>query len=156
MSGFPNRPARIVFGPQMKNKRPPVIAETDLNANQMNLDFWQVAGAGRVVAMAVILFDGVTPAIISQALAFDPRQELEDIAFVKNATGDYTFTFASTYKDEQGNDVSFAPRFSMAQFQGGTPGDKATPFDPSGQDVLVRVRNAAEALIDGTFMLQVW
>lgn len=156
MGGFPARPARSKFGPTMKNKRRPTIAETDLSADQVNLSFWQAAGSGRTLPLATILFDGAIPIIVSQALAFDPKQELGLIDVVKNGTGDYTFTFASSYKDENGVDTPFAPQFSMTMLQGGNPGDKATPFDPSGQDVLVRVRDAAEVLIDGTFLLQVW
>ncbi len=156
MSGFPDRPPRIKFGPNMQNRRDPKIAETDLSANQMNLTFWQAAGASRTVPMATILFDGVTPAIIAQALAFDPKQELGAIGFAKNGTGDYTFTFASTYPNEAGVATPFSPRFAMAMLQGGTPGDKATPLSPSGQNVTVRVRDSAETLIDGTFLVQVW
>ena len=77
--GFPDRPPRAAFGPQMKNKRAPVIAETDFSANQANLSFWQAAGAGRTVAMATILYDGVADSILSQALAFDPQQELDPL-----------------------------------------------------------------------------
>ncbi len=154
--GFPERPPRVAFGPEMKNKRPPQIPETDLSADQVNLDFWQISGAGRTLPMAVFLYDGATPNLIFQAMAFDPNQELADLTIVKNGTGDYTFTFEATYKNEKGQDIAFVPRMSMAMFQGGTAGDKATPFPPFGQDILVRVRNAAEALIDGTFMLAVW
>lgn len=155
--GFPDRPPRIGFGPQMRNKRPPINSETDLTADQMNLDFWQIAGAGRTLPMTMILFDGGgTPAVIFQAAAYDPNQELPLIAFVKNGTGDYTFTFDATYDDEKGQPISFVPRMSIAAAQGGAAGTKATPLLPVGQDVLVEVRNAAEALVDGTFVLAVW
>ena len=40
--------------------------------------------------------------------------------------------------------------------QGGAAGSKATVQEVAGQDVQVLVRNAAEALVDGTFMLAVW
>ena len=155
-NGFPNRPARIDFGPEMQNKRAPTNSETDLNADQMNLTFWQTAGAGRVLPMAVILFDGVAPAITFQALAFDPRGELSLLAFVKDATGDYTFTFATTYKDESGKDVSFVPRFAICMTQGGAIGDKATAVVPSGQSVQVTYRDSSDILTDGVFMLAVW
>ena len=155
--GFPERPQRIGFGPEMRNKRPPINAETDLTADQMNLDFWQMAGAGRTLPMTVILFDGGgTPAVIFQAAAYDPNQELANIAFVKNGTGDYTFTFESTYNNEKGQPISFVPRMSMAMVQGGAAGTKATPFVPDGQDISVEVRDVNEAFIDGTFILAVW
>lgn len=154
--GFPERTARTGFGPEMKNKRAPIIPETDLTADQMNLTFWQMSGGGRTLPMALLLLDGATPSLLFQALAFDPNQELDNIAFVKNGTGDYTFTFASTYNNEKGNPVSFVPRMSMAFIQGGTAGDKSTPLVPVGQDVTVRIRDASEVLVDGTFVVAVW
>ena len=60
MTGFPERPVRAAFGPEMKNKHAPVNAETDLSADQVNLDFWQMAGAGRVLPMMVLMFNGTT------------------------------------------------------------------------------------------------
>lgn len=154
--GFPERTARTGFGPEMKNKRAPIIPETDLSADQMNLSFWQMAGAGRTLPMAVILFDGATPTIVFQTAAFDPNQELPPIAFVKDGTGDYTFTFAGTYNNEKGNPVSFVPRMSMAFVQGGAVGTIATAFIPNGQDVSIDVRDVGDVFIDGTFVLAVW
>lgn len=156
MSGFPNRPARVAFGPQMQNVRAPVIPEKDLSANQMNLTFWQLAGAGRTLPMAVLLFDGAAPAILYQTLAFDPRQELGELAFAKAGTGDYTFTFASTYKDQRGSDTPYSPIIGMAMVQNGAPGTKAQAFVPVAQAIKVEVRDIAEALVDGTFLLAVW
>lgn len=154
--GFPDRTARTGFGPEMKNKRPPINLETDLTADQMNLDFWQIAGAGRTLPMTVILFDGATPALLFQAAAYDPNQELDPIAFVKDASGDYTFTFESTYANEQGVAKSFVPRMSIVMVQSAAVGTKATAFLPVGQDVQVNVRDSGDVLIDGTFMLAVW
>lgn len=141
----------------MRNKRNPINLETDLTADQMNLDFWQISGAGRTLPMTIILFDGgVTPSVLFQAAAYDPNQELPPIAFVKNGTGDYTFTFESTYENEQGAPTSFVPRYSMAFVQGGVAGTIATPFGPSGQSITVNVRDSSQVLIDGTFVLAVW
>ena len=156
MSGYPNIPARVAYGPQMRNKFEPRIADTDLAADSVNLTFWQIAGAARVLPMALILFDGVTPQILSQALAFDPKQELGDIAFVDNGVGDYTFTFAGTYLNQNGAATPFVPSFSAPFVQGGAAGTKANSFLPSGQDVRVVVRDIAEASIDATFVLAVW
>lgn len=154
--GFPDRPARIGFGPEMQNKYPPVIPETDLSADQMNLTFWQVAGAGRTLPLAVLLFDGATPSILFQMLAMDPKQELGDLAFVKNAVGDYTFTFAGTYKDERGADRPFVPQAAMTMLQGSPVGSQSNVYEVTGQTVQVRVRDIANVLEDGTFILAVW
>ena len=140
----------------MQNVRAPVIPEKDLSADQMNLTFWQAAGAGRTLPMAVLVFDGTVPSIGFQVLAFDPRQELGNLAFVKDADGDYTFTFASTYKDQRGVDTPYVPQAAMAFAQNAPAGTKAQAFIPSGQDVKVEMRDIAEALVDGTFVLAVW
>lgn len=154
MSGFPNIPRRVDFGPEMRDARPPIIPETDLSANQMNLTFWQVAGAGRVLPQAVLVFDPDSPEITFQALAFDPRQLLGPVDFVVNGTGDYTFTFATTYRDEQGTPVSFTPAGAMAHVQ-----EAANLFghaSVSGQDVNVRVLDSADAADDGIVIVLVW
>jgi hypothetical protein len=140
----------------MKNARAPVNPETDLNANQMNLTFWQAAGASRTTPMAVILFDGATPEVLLQSFAFDPDQLLDTIQFNKLGTGSYNFTFEATYKDEQGQDRPFAPKAAVAMIQGGAAGDIAVPGFISGQVVPVQVRDAMDANVDGTFLLLVW
>lgn len=156
MSGFPDRPPRVAFGPEMQNKRPPVIPETDLSADQMNLSFWQAAGAGRVLPQALLLFNGATPDILTQALAFDPKQELEDIAFVKNGTGDYTFTFASTYSNQAGGSRPFVPAMGLVFVQGAS-GNRPNVILPGGQDVQVTVLDPTLiSNVDATFLLAVW
>jgi len=156
MSGYPNIPTRQDFGPEMENVRPPVMPTRDLSAGQMNLSFWQTAGAGRTLPQALILFDGTIPGIVSQSLAFDPRQELGNITFVDNGVGDYTFTFASTYKDQRGADVAFAPLGAIAVPQNVAAGVEASPTLISGQDVTIEVVDAASAPLDAIILLQVW
>lgn len=141
----------------MQNVRPPSNPKTDLSASQVNLAFWQLSGAGRTVPMAIILFDGVTPALLMQRLAFDPNQLLPNIAFVKNGTGDYDFTFASTYQDEKGEARAFQPAAAMASTQGAAAGVKANASNPGGsQTVNVQVLDAADLNVDATFLLVVW
>ncbi len=162
MTGFPNRPARLAFGPNMRNKRPPAIADKDLSANQVNLNFWQTAGSGRTTPMAVFLYDGAGDGglgkMLFQAFAFDPNQliQLGDFDVVKNGTGDYTFTFATNYPDETGNPIPFVPRMSQSQVQNGGTTEFASSFLPIGQSIQVQVRNTSDTLVDRTIMLAVW
>jgi len=121
----------------------------------MNLSFWQVAGAGRVLPLAVFVYDGTTEQLTLQALAFDPRSELDDVPVVKNATGDYTLTLASTYKDEVGTNVAFVPRAAMAYVQGGNVQDQAVPTI-AGQTVNVKVADGTDAAIDRVVLILVW
>lgn len=144
----------------MRNARPPVTPETDLSASQVNLMFWQLAGGGRTLPMAIFLYDGATPQVLFQALAFDPDGLLGNVPVVKNGTGDYTWTFASTYPDEKGVAQPYQPRAAMAFTQGAPAGVKANAFNPgiggAGQDIQVIVRDAAELVTDATFLLAVW
>lgn len=155
MSGFPNKPTREQFGPNMENARPPVIPEKDLSAAQVNLAFWQAAGSGRTCAAALVLIDGATPDILLQNMTFDPNQTLPDLALVKNGTGDYTITFAATYQDQNGQDVSFVPKAAMAHIQESLL-NATEQVEVSGQDVNVKTYNNVPNPIDTTVLLLVW
>lgn len=155
MSGFPNTPTRVAFGPEMENEFPPTNPKRDLEANSINLTFWQTAGAGRVLPKALIIYDLVADSILFQALAFDPRGELSNIAHTKNGTGDVTFTFASTYKDQNGNDANFTPKAATADVQSSTAGDNGNA-SVSAQTVNVLVFNVSAVAIDRTIIVQVW
>lgn len=156
--GFPDRSARVDFGPEMKNVRPPVIADTDLSAEQMNLTFWQTAGAGRVVPMAIFTYDGVNDVILTQAAAFDPRQELSaPITAAKTGTGLYEFTFAGTYQNERGADRPFVPRAALAFVQGGAATDFAHVFALDGSQVVsISVLQPGPVAVDATVFVLVW
>ena len=121
----------------------------------MNLLFWQMAGAGRTVAQALIVYDGTQPGITYQALAFDPKQELGNIQAVRNGVGDYVFTFAATYPNQLGVATPFAPGMAMVSLQNPALND-SVQFSISGQSVTVNVRDSAGALKDGIVHLQVW
>ena len=135
--------------------RPVTNPQKELDADQMNLTFWQVAGAGRVLPQATIVYVGATPLLTYQALAFDPRELLGNIANAKTGVGVYTFTFASTYKDEAGNDVAFTPRAAQAMVQGAAAQVQAVP-NLNGQVVQVIVMDGAGAPADATILLMVW
>ncbi len=153
--GFPDVPARIDFGPEMKNVRDPVLPEKDLSADQMNLTFWQAAGAGRVLPQVILLFNPFGPSILYQGLAFDPRGVLGPIPAVVNGVGDYTFTFATTYLNEQKVAKAFTPIAAGAWPQNAGLGVNANPV-VSGQTVNVRVFNAADAPLDANVVVAVW
>lgn len=154
-SGFPNRPARSSFGPTMTNVRAVVRPEKELDAGNVNLALWQVAGAGRTMPVGVLGYNGTTQARLFQLLAWDSNNKLVAIPAVKNSTGNYTFTFASTYKDEGGRDVVFAPVAAMAFVQGAAA-QVAAVATLQLQAVTVVVQNAAGAATDAIIILLVW
>lgn len=154
-SGFPNRPARASFGPTLSNVRPIVRPEKELDAGNVNLAFWQVAGAGRTCAAAVLGYNGATQARLFQALAWDSNGALAAIPAVKDGTGAYTFTFASTYKDEGGRDVAFQPQAAMVFVQGSTSQVQGVATIAL-QTVVVAIKNGSNVATDASFMLMVW
>jgi len=155
MPGFPRIPSRSAFGPTFQNVRPVKDPARELDAATMNLLAWQVAGAGRTVPQAWLTYDGSIPSMVDYREAFSPRVDVGIPGNVKNGTGDYTFTYAATYEDENGAEVSFAPSMAIAAVQNGAAGVEATAA-VSGQTIRVRVRNAAGTFVDGIVLLLVW
>lgn len=153
MSGFPNRPGRGNFGPTMRNARPVVDPSRELGANAINLAWWQLAGAGRVLPMALLILntDGT---LLHQALAFDPRAKLDPIPTARSSAGVYTVTFASSYADEGGIQRSFIPRAAMAAPQGAAAG-LFVRTSVVGQVVQLSSLNGATPT-DARILLQVW
>jgi hypothetical protein len=154
-AGFPNRPSRSSFGPTLFNVRSIKRPDKELDAGNVNLAFWQAAGAGRTSPLALIGYNGTTEARVFQALAWDSNGSLAPIPAVKDGTGAYTFTFASTYKDEGGRDVAFQPVAAMAFVQGGASQVQALATIAL-QDVVVAVKNGSSVATDATFLLMVW
>lgn len=108
MAGFPNRPDRSEFGPTYEDERPVENPKRELGESVVNLNMWQVAGVSltspKVVISATVSGSAVT--VTNQMLAWDPAQDLSNITITYSATGDYTFAFASTYPDEDGNSIA--------------------------------------------------
>ena len=157
MSGYPATPARIAFGPHMENGRTPENAKTDLTATQMNLTFWQTAGAGRVLPQAIFVFDFNTASMLFQAYAFDPRQKLNaPVEIVINGVGDYTFTFASAYKNQNGVDAPFTPKAAMAMVQNPSEDSSRANVAIDGQTVQVVTRIGEDVPIHEVVLVGVW
>ena len=155
MSGFPAVPARAAFGPTFQNARPVRDATRELDAGTMNLAAWQVAGAGRTVPKAWLLYAGATPALSAHAETWAPSGDGAAPGAVRNSTGNYTFTYLATYPDENGAEVPFAPQMAVPVVQGGAAGVEATATI-SGQTVTVLVKDAAAASVNATVFVLVW
>jgi hypothetical protein len=108
-TGFPSRTGRSDFGPTMKNDRPIVRPDQEINASQVELLWWQLAGLGMVAPLATFFDDPYTVESLQPRIrwgAFAWHQEiLTDVIYanlpsfltrVANATGDITYTFAAT------------------------------------------------------------
>lgn len=155
MSGFPSRPTRTTFGPPLVNVRPVSQPDKELDAGIVDLAWWQMAGASRTTALAVVIYNGTTQARVFQGLAWDASNKQAPIPAVKVGTGQYTFTFASSYPDEKGQQISFTPRAAIAFVQGAAAQIQAV-CTINGQAVSVEVANQANTHVDATFMMMVW
>lgn len=159
MSGFPNRPSRAAFGPTYEDEIPVQDPKRELGADTVNLSMWQVAGAGRTLPMALVLYDPNTESILYQTLAFDPRQELGDISIVRDNAGQYTMTFEATYQDQRGSDIEFLPKFAIAFCQWSTlPGSRVSAnAKVNGLDVEIEVLDSNPGYVDpDAIVVAVW
>lgn len=107
MSGFPTRILRAVLGPAFRDTRPVENPETDIGAKQFNAAFHQVAGMNLIVPRVafIAVYSGGSFQVTHQAEAWNPNNVQAHPAAARAAAGSYTYTFASTYKDEEGVDV---------------------------------------------------
>ena len=117
MSGFPSRFLRSLLGPKFVNTNPAENPETDVGAQQFNAAFHQVAGMNLVVPRVALIasYSGGGFVYSHQAEAWNPENAQAHPVLARSAAGVYTYTFASTYKDEDGTDVAtviLAPRVS--------------------------------------------
>ncbi len=105
--GFPRRFTRDQLGPTLRNNYPVENPESDIGAESFNADFHQVAGMNLVVPRAALVasWNGSSFDILHQAEAWNPRHAQAHPVLARSGTGAYTYTFAPTYKDEDGVDV---------------------------------------------------
>lgn len=110
MAGFPTRANRTAFGPTLTEYKPVTDPTREIGATTFNLDFWQLAGVGRVVPRAVLrcTVSGGVVTTADQLLAWDANAGLSPITWTYHGVGAYGFTFASQYPDERGINVNLA------------------------------------------------
>lgn len=108
MGGFPTRANRAAFGPTLSEYKPVTDPTREIGAQTFNLDFWQLAGVGRVVPRAVLrcTVSGGVVTTADQLLAWDANAGLSPISWTYHGVGAYEFTFASQYPDERGVNVN--------------------------------------------------
>lgn len=117
MPGFPTRPDRSAFGPTIEEERPVTNPKKEIGANTFNLDYWQVAGMGKVVSRVKLAasYNGATMDVDYQGLAWDPKGVVPDLVVTRTGAGIYTVDFAATYDDEQENPIAVALQFPTAK-----------------------------------------
>ncbi len=160
MSGFPNRPARPAFGPERENERAVQNPERELDAKDMNLDFWQVSGMGLVTPRVTLLVGVTGAAIVSphgyQGVAWDPKQLLPELPVTYVGVGDYQLILQPTYPDQLGNAVATALKGGKATPQGtGNLNGIVDIFDPVTVNIKLFTADTGAA-VDSNFLLELW
>ena len=101
--GFPLRPSRSSFGPEMADRVPIKNPRQQVPASAINALFWQVAGCGLLVPLArVVVTDINAVAVAAHWEAWNPDGSLGAPTVERINTGDYAVTYASSYLDEDG------------------------------------------------------
>jgi hypothetical protein len=108
MAGFPTRANRTAFGPTLTEYKPVTDPTREIGAATFNLDFWQLAGVGRVAPRAVLrcTVAGGVVTTADQLLAWDANAGLSPIVWTYHGVGAYEFAFAAQYHDERGINVA--------------------------------------------------
>jgi hypothetical protein len=90
-----------------------------------------------------------------QGLAFDPYRKLPNILPTVNATGDFVWSFESSYPDQRGVSVPWLPKGAVAMPQSSSPGVEAG-VTVAGNTVRVETQDASDTPIDVAFILLIW
>lgn len=161
--GFPNRFKRSDLGPKFRNGYPVENPETDLSDAAVNAAFWQTAGAGLIVPRAKLIaeWNGSSFTILEQAEAWNPNLDQAHPVLARLGTGDYSYTFASTYKNELGEDVALALNGARASPIAEVTGGTIARFGNAWKDslnplnIIFRLYDLTGTLRDARFWLEV-
>lgn len=159
---FPLRPLRSAFGPKLENAYPVENSNTQIGDGSFNAAFWALAGLGLVLPRVVVVakWTGSSFTIFHQAEAWNPDGAQAHPVLARSATGRYSYTFASTYLDEDGvaqDTVLRAARCTAGDDNGGSSPRRGYAWILSGTPLVVNFRVDNDALVgqDELFWLEV-
>jgi len=165
MSGFPTRFLRSLLGPKFVNTSPVESPESDIGDVQFNAAFHQLAGMNLVVPRVALIasYTGAAQTILHQAEAWNPENAQAHPVLARSAAGVYTYTFASTYQDENGAAVAtvlLAPRVSCHRDLSGGFANRieAHAWKDGSNPLIVQVRlwDTGGTGVDHPFWLEVF
>jgi hypothetical protein len=162
--GFPVRPTRSTFGPDLENERRVENPRREIGAETFTLAWWQLAGMGRTSERVTLVgrWDGLAMQTDYQAFAWDPNGQLPLLIPTRLGVGEYRVVFAATYPDEAGAQRPIELKAHAAHPQ---PSALGGPFIAqtrriSATEIEIKVWDASGAgapvLADVPFLLLVW
>jgi hypothetical protein len=167
---FPKRILRSGLGPKIVNTYPVENPSTDIGAETWNPSFAALAGLNLVASRALFVGkwagSGQNFTIAEQEEAWNDDHDQSHPTIARTSTGLYSYTFASSYLDEDGVAVSTVLTAARATagytaFSGTTVNEAFAWIDPANPlNVLVQtatrtLSTGVSALADLPFWLEV-
>lgn len=167
-TGFPIRTGRAGFGPTMRDERRLANPQQELNAQQLNLTWWQLGAMGLVTPLAVLVFDPVAPLRVRLGLFAWHQSVLVDtlaanlpswLAVAVPSLGTMTFTFTATVPGRDGQPQTLTLRSGIARpfyfpAYAGPLTNHRCELDLVGSVVTVRTKTTAGALVEAPIILE--
>lgn len=165
MSGWPLRPDRDSFGPEVENSSPVRDSRRQWDASIANLIMHQCAGLGLVSARSALVFtaDG-SPVILGRVEAWNPRRlvapPFTDPDVTRNGAGDYFVTYPTPVPDEGGTDQAVSFQWALGFSSDADPSvfrHVQAAVDAQTNRIRVCVFDSSMTLVDGsTVVLLGW
>lgn len=167
MSGFPLRHLLQSFGSRLRDARPIEHPELEVSAARLNLGESIAAASSLLLPRAVLVAQwnvaSQTFTIFHQEEAWNLKHEQAHPTLAQITDGAYSYTFASSYLDNDGVSVpTVLPAARLTAVQevssgGGAPTySTGTELRPDGVTVEFFIRNSADELINRRFWLEVF
>lgn len=153
---FPKRPQRSSFGPKLVNNYPVENPNSDVPDTALNGVFWTAAGLAGVLprASCIASYTGGQFVISHQAEAWNPNGDQAHPTLARTNTGVYSYTFASTYLDEDGVAVPMdlkGSRVTCPSISSGTNFAEGVAWVDSVFPLVVIVRVGTRLISTGVF-----
>lgn len=171
VAGWPGRAGRSAYGPTMRDERPTVDGTQEINADAVNLSFWQLGAMGLAAPKATMMW--LPPTVKLNHGNFSWDQTIYNdvvvgslpayiLSYVVNGVGDYTLTFDDEVlgrPDDEG-----VPQLEVLDFQFGIADVNLSATGQRGfaevtlvdaQTFRIRIRRGG-APADQPYTLAVW
>lgn len=165
MSGFPLRPDRDSFGPEVENTSPVRDARKQWDAAICNLVMYQCAGMGLVSPRSALVFIAqVGPTILGRAEAWNPHRLVAtpytDPQITRTGAGNYLVTYETPIPDEDGANQAISFQWAAPLIANADPTvfrHAQAAVDAQTNRLRVCIYDGANALVDGsTVVLMGW
>jgi len=158
MTGWPLRPDRDSFGPEVENSSPVRDARRQWDARIANLIMWQCAGMGLVTPRTALAFVAEpSPSVVARVETWNPKRltapPYDDPSLTRSATGDYLIAYPTPVPDEAGDDAAISFLWATAHVIDPDPSvvrKAQAAVDAQTNRIRVCVFNSANALVDGS------